>query len=102
MLSSTLITSGSLILATLLQVPPPTADSAQSVQLRGRRDEILARERSRLSGLADRLRVEGKVAEAGQVAPGPAEAPAADGSSRFVPLPEVVPAGPRGLANVEV
>jgi hypothetical protein len=102
MLSSTLMATGSLILATLLQVPPPMADSAQSAELRGRRDEILSRERLRLSGLADRLRVEGKVAEAGQVAPGPTEAPAADGSSRFVPLPEVVPAGPKGLSNVEV
>jgi Protein of unknown function (DUF1570) len=102
MLSSTLIVTGSLLLATLLQIPPPMADSAQSAELRGRRDEILSRERSKLSALADRLRVGGQVAEAGQVAPGPTEAPAADGSSRFVPLPEVVPAGPKGLANVEV
>jgi hypothetical protein len=102
MLSSTLMATGSLILATLLQIPPPTADAARSAELRGRRDEILGRERSRLSALADRLRVEGKVAEAGQVDPGATEAPAPDGSSRFVPLPEVVPAPPKGLANVEV
>jgi hypothetical protein len=102
MLSSTLMAAGPVILATFLQIPPPMADSARSAELRGRRDEILGRERSRLSAIADRLRIEGRVAEAGQVAPGPAEAPAADGSSRFVPLPEVVPSGPKGLANVEV
>ena len=102
MLSSTLMSTASLILAALPQIPPPAADSAQSAEFRGRRDEILSRERSGLSTLADRLRVEGKVAEAGQVAIGPTEAPAADGSSRFVPLPEVVPAGPKGLANVDV
>src|SRR4051794_31933802 len=43
MLASPLMVTGSLILSGFLQVPPPMADSAQSAEFRGRRDEILAR-----------------------------------------------------------
>ncbi len=64
------------------QVPPPLADAARSAELRARRDAIIDDERARLV--------------AARVATDPAIAPAADGSTRFVLLPEVVPASPRG------
>ena len=102
MLAASLMAAGPWLLATLLQIPPPLAGAGPSTEFRARRDAIAARERARLGSLADRLRVEGKAAEAARVAPGPAGAPAPDGSDRFVPLPEVVPAPPKGLSSVDV
>ena len=101
---SSMLATGSWLLAGVitLQVPPPVANGARSPELRGRRDEILAVERSRLQALADRLRAEGKAAEADRALPDPAEAPQADGSSRFVPLPEVVEAKPKGSKLGEI
>ena len=85
-----------------LQIPPPVAAAAKAPGLRERRDEILTRERVALKAWADRLRATGKAAEADQVPLDPAEAVAADGSSRFVLLPEVVEARPdQGVAGVE-
>ena len=104
---SSLLATGYWLLATsafLLapQIPPPPKGEAKSVELRGRRDEILSRERAKLRALADRLRGEGKASEADQAGPDPAEVPAPDGSSRFVLLPEVVEGKPpKGLASVE-
>ena len=84
------------------QIPPPPKGEARSVELRGRRDEILTKERAKLRALADRLRGEGKESDADQAGPGPGEDPSPDGSSRFVLLPEVVEGKPRkGLASVE-
>ena len=102
--ATTLLTSGYWLLMAFLapQIPPPMADMARSAEHRGDRDEILATERKKLQALAERLRAEGKAAEADQVAPIPADSPAADGSSRFVLLPEVTETRPKGLANVEV
>jgi Protein of unknown function (DUF1570) len=100
--SAFLLATGSWLLAILFQIPPPPGDSAKSAELRGRRDEILTQERSKLQVLADRLRGEGKVTEADQAAPDPADQTPADGSSRFVLLPEVVPARPKGLASVDL
>ncbi len=77
------------------QIPPPHLDGAQASELLGRREAILAGERSKLLALAARLRADGKGAEADQVAPSPTVGPAADGSSRFVPLAEVVAASPK-------
>ena len=101
--TSSLLAAGSWLLATLFfQVPPPIVGDVKSPELRGRRDEILAKERSKLQALADRLRGEGKAEEADQAAPDPAEAAPPDGSSRFVLLPEVVEAKPKGPAGAEV
>jgi hypothetical protein len=71
------------------------ADSKKPTELRAAREVILAKERSSLQALADRLKGEGKTLEAEQAGPDPAEAPAADGSSRFVLLPEVVASKPK-------
>ncbi len=103
-LATTLLSAGYWALTTLLtpQIPPPQANQAKSAGLRAERDAILAGERKRLHALSDRLRAGGKAAEADEVASGSADGPAADGSSRFNLLPEVVEARPRGLANVEV
>lgn len=70
------------------QIPPPQTDPAPSSDLLARREAILARERDRLALLPD------------PPAGGAAAAPA-DGSTRFVPLAEVVPARTKGPANGE-
>ncbi len=96
-------TTLSLLLAALAfppQIPPPVDGPARPPELRGRRDEILARERTALRALADRLRLEGKAAEAEKVPTDLDEVPRADGSSRFVLLPEVVEAKPKGAKGV--
>lgn len=79
------------------QIPPPVGVDSKGLELREARDAILARERSGLQGLTDRLRSKGKGAEADRLAPNPADLPAADGSSRFALLPEVVEPRPKGL-----
>ena len=100
---SLLLATGYWLAATLFfQIPPPIIGDAKATELRGHRDEILTKERSKLQALADRLRGEGKALEADQAAPDPSEAAAPDGSSRFVLLPEVVEARPKGLAVVDV
>ncbi len=90
--TSSLLATGYWLLATLLgpQIPPPDDGPAKSPELRGRRDEILAQERAKLQTLAEK------------VSPDHAEAPAADGSSRFVLLPEVVEASPKDTGAGEV
>ena len=72
------------------QIPPPQVDAAPSRDLLARRDAILARERARLGELP------GPPAEVRRE-PGPSP----DGSTRFVPLAEVVPALTNGPTNVE-
>src|SRR5262245_56932910 len=82
------------------QVPAPPAAGDGAAALRAERRGILDREAKQLSALADRLAGEGHADEAaegrGRIEP----ADPAGGPSRFVPLPELVPAGGRGLANV--
>lgn len=101
--TSSLLATGSWLLAIFLapQIPPPVDNARRSPELRERRDEILAAERMKLQALADRFRAEGKAAEAEKVAPDPAEGPSADGSTRFVLLPEVVEPSPKGGAGSE-
>ena len=70
------------------QIPPPQVDASQTRDLLARREAILARERARLAGLPG--------------APLAVAEPAPDGSSRFVPLAEVVAARPKGVTNPEV
>ena len=62
----------------------------------------MSAERSKLRALADRLRTDGKKAEADLALPDPSDATPADGSSRFILLAELVEARPKGLASVEV
>ena len=76
----------------LLQVPPPDRRLGESVAPRGRqRDPSSAR--PKLKALADRLERRPE-AEADRSSP-ESSRPRADGPSRFVPLPEVVPARPK-------
>jgi Protein of unknown function (DUF1570) len=84
-----------------LQIPAPGDGPAKSPELRGRRDEILSGERAKLQEMAGRLRSEGKVAEAETVLSRAAEAPAADGSTHFVLLAEVVEKKPKGTDSPE-
>jgi Protein of unknown function (DUF1570) len=101
--TSSLAATASWLLATLfLQIPPPVVGFAKSAELRERREQVLATERSKLQALADRLRAEGKKPEAEQALSNLAEATPADGSSRFLLLSELVEAKPKGLASVEV
>ncbi len=87
---------------TAAQIPPPMADAAQAKDFRARRGAILAGERAQLSALADRPRVEGKPADPAPAVPDPADIPSVDGSTRFVPLAEVIAPPPKGMASVEV
>jgi Protein of unknown function (DUF1570) len=101
---TSLLATGYWLLATstlALQIPPPVDGPVKTPELRGRRDAILAQERAKLEALADRLRSEGKAAEAEQIA-ADLGGSSPDGSSRFVPLPEVVAAKPKGLNSVDV
>jgi hypothetical protein len=82
------------------QVPPPRDVAAKSAELSEARQAIVARESQALQALARRLDEKGDAAGAKTVrALAPAPRPA-DGASRLVPLPEVVPASGTGLASV--
>jgi len=84
----------------LWQVPPPGAADAQAAGLRRERDSIRAHENEALQALADRLAKQGQKDQAGQVRAGIEADLDKNGASRFVPLPEVVPPVPKGLANL--
>ncbi len=87
----------------IAQVTPPLAAEAQASDLLTQLDAILDLERGKLGDLARRLRAEGKELEAGRVdALVARDASEPGGPSTFRPLPEVVPAGVRALASVEV
>jgi Protein of unknown function (DUF1570) len=77
------------------QTAPSAVELKKPAELRAARELILAKERAKLQALAERLKAEGKTLEAEQAAPDPADAPSADGSSRFILLPEVVAAKPK-------
>jgi len=83
------------------QIPPPVDGPVKSSELRDRRTAILNRERDSLQSLTSRLRSEGKTSEADQVAADLGESRSPDGSSRFVILPEVVEATPKGAKSVD-
>ncbi len=77
-----------------LQVPRPFSGEDVSRELEAARRSIVERESAGLKGLADRLAAESKADAAPAVRsriPRPAEP---DGPTRFVPLPNVVPARP--------
>jgi hypothetical protein len=97
-----LIPTWMLGLAFVVQVPPPAGMEGGAAALRAERRAILDRESAQLGALADRLAREGKGDQAeaarGRIEPPPPP----DGSIRFVPLPELVPARGKALANVPV
>ncbi len=92
--------AGVFAVAMALQVPPPDAPEKEARALHREERAILDREAARLTALADRLAKRGEndaAAEVRRDLPLPARA---DGASRFVPLPEIVPARGKGLANI--
>jgi hypothetical protein len=84
------------------QVPPPQAAAEESASLRAERRAIRDREAAGLEALAGRLAAAGKEAEARAVRDRIEPTTPAEGPTRFVPLPEIVPpkGRPGGLANV--
>jgi hypothetical protein len=82
------------------QVPPPRDVSAKAAELAESRLAIEARESKSLRELADRLARTGDPASASAVRRLMATEPPANGASRLMPLPEVVPASGSGLASV--
>ncbi|MEJ7637665.1 MAG: hypothetical protein WKF75_06660 [Singulisphaera sp.] len=82
-----------------LQVPPPPSTSSPSKRLRAESRAILGRERAELEALAGRLKARGQGDAAAEVLARADPPPLPDGSSRFVPLPAVIPA-PAGLPIV--
>lgn len=89
-------------LAVAAQIPAPDAAARLSEELHKARTEIIARETSAVDALADRLKAAGDGTAADEVKAAIAS-PAPHGcATRFVPLPEVVPAkaSESGLANV--
>ena len=83
-----------------LQVPPPPSTPPPSKALRAESRAILGREEAGLEALAGRLKGRGQGDPAAEVLAQADPPPPADGSSRFVPLPAVVP-GPSGRLAVE-
>jgi hypothetical protein len=84
-----------------LQVPSPSAAEDQAKALRAERQTLRERETAQLQGLAERLSKQGQAGVAKEAAAAVEPAPRPNGPTRFVPLPEVVPAAPgQGLANV--
>ncbi|WP_435021918.1 DUF1570 domain-containing protein [Tundrisphaera sp. TA3] len=73
------------------QVPAPPVDAAEAGGFRKRSEAILAREADRISALSVRLRNEGDAKTADAIL-GPDLPAVRDGSTRFVPLPPIVPA----------
>ena len=85
-----------------LQVPPPPSASPPSKALRAEYRAILGRERAGLEALAGRLKGQGQGDAAAEVLAQADPPPLPDGSSRFVPLPAVVPAMAGGAASLPV
>ncbi len=83
-----------------MQVPPPHAASARGGELRRERQAIVERETEQLRALADRLVKDGQKKEADAVLSRIEPDPKPDGPTRFVPLPEIVPAR-QGRAGAE-
>ncbi len=81
-----------------LQVPRPFAGEEVSRELEAARRSIVEREAAGLKGLADQLAGEGKADAARAVRSWLPRPAAPDGPTRFVPLPDVVPASPAGKA----
>jgi hypothetical protein len=88
--------SGLIVVLSLLgQVPPPQVGAGAAHEMETARRAILAIEGRQLKDLAERLAEEGDQAAAQQIRdrlPKPVDP---DGPTRFVPLPEMVPARPR-------
>ncbi len=78
--------------ALVMQVPPPHATTARGAELRQERPAVHDREAEQLQALADRLARGGQRKEADEVRARIEPAPPPDGPTRFVPLPEIVPA----------
>jgi hypothetical protein len=81
----------------VLQVPPPTLDVSR--ELEAARRAIVAREAANLNALAHRLDQQGETDAARQVRQRLPQTVAADGATRFIPLPEVVAAAPASPAT---
>jgi len=83
----------------LAQVPPPDAPLRASAELRAARDAIRDRESKALVEVADRLGGEASRSIRARLDPPPDP----DGSSRFVPLAEILPPpGPKSALPAEV
>lgn len=76
----------------VLQVPPPALDVSR--ELEAARRTIVAREAAELNDLGHRLEQKGEPDAAHLVRQWLPQAVAADGATRFIPLPEVVAAAP--------
>ena len=94
-----MLCSGLLFVLSLsvLQVPPPALDVSH--ELDDARRKIEAREAAELNGLGHRLEQKGEPDAAREVRQRLPQAVAADGATRFVPLPEVVAAVPASDAS---
>jgi hypothetical protein len=84
------------------QVPPAfhLVDPRAEAALKEERQTLIDGESKRLAQLAEKLAAAGKTEEAANVRKEIEPAEPKDGPSRFVPLPEVVPAAKPGLASV--
>src|SRR5262245_31524343 len=91
---------GYMALVIAAQVPPPSAGPSPGARLREERRSILDDESRRLEALAKRLENEGQAGAAKEVRAKAERKPHADGATRFVLLPSVVPGPAKGLANV--
>src|SRR5437660_7692550 len=83
-----------------LQVPPPQSAEKLSADLRREHRAIQEAEAAKLKELADRLQGKGDSKGDQEVRSLIPAALPADGPTHFVPLPEVIPAPAKGLANV--
>jgi hypothetical protein len=94
------MSGAALLLSLVLQVPAPNATAQASARLHDEYSAILDGEAKELKSLIDKL-AGGQEKEAAdelrKLLPQPA---GSDGATRFVPLPEVVPAPAQGLANI--
>jgi len=84
----------------VLQVPPPNSGASPATELRREARALREQETGQLKALAERLRARGDSAAVAEVLARVEPARPAGGATRFVPLPEVVPAPAKGLANV--
>jgi hypothetical protein len=87
------------VLASCGQVPPPAAAIDPAGPLREERFTLLTKEGDQLTQAADRPAKAGRADEAASVR-ALARTPQRGGPIRFIPLPELVPAPGKGLANV--
>lgn len=88
----------------LMQIPAvdPDVAATRMAELQARRTAIETKERAALRELADQLRAKGDAVGADEVAALAAPPEARNSATRFVPLPELVPAtsAGRGLPNM--